>query len=354
MVGVAAEQYATLQRLFVAACYADIEAIKPGNVSLHAAGHGMHSADFIHSAEACAAPICAPHSTLGERIFNAVQATRKVVSMNTNLGIVLLAAPLIHAEWNIMRHAISDAAQHTTGQATPSTSHATRPATPHATRQTPWRAIPHVTVGADVTLRQCLASVLEDTTVADAGAVYRAIRLAAAGGLGRVERADISEQPTLSLLHAMRLAQQRDWIAALYASHYQYLFDEAIPRWLAFCSKWGYNRAAVSMLYMSLLAEHPDSLVIRKHGIEVAQAVRSSASALYEQYCRSDRLGSFDAALLELDSKLKHKGINPGTTADMTVATIFAASLEQQHSHDKEKFNEDRQSNGRRGSGQRQ
>ena len=242
----------------------------------------MRSEDFIKSAQACANAICDPQSSLGERILCAVRDTRKAVLMNTNLGIILLCAPLIQAIYS--RNGKS--------------------------------------------LRQSLKQVLTSTTVDDARLAYHAIRLAEAGGLGRVEQADIATNPDISLLEAMRLAQQRDLIAAQYATDYRDIFEQAYPALLAFYSKWGYNSLSVSGVYMKLLSTYPDSLITRKRGKAIALYVRKLASALYEKYCRRDEPGAFDTKLLEFDCELKEKNINPGTTADMTVATVFLASLE--------------------------
>ena len=79
------------------ACITDVTAFKPGNVSLASPGHGMHAEDFVTSAQAVAEVIVTPGLRVGERILRAVEATREVVAFNTNLGIVLLCAPLVHA-----------------------------------------------------------------------------------------------------------------------------------------------------------------------------------------------------------------------------------------------------------------
>jgi triphosphoribosyl-dephospho-CoA synthase len=86
-----------LAQAYLHACLAEVEAIKPGNVHIFADGHGMVVSDFIQSAEASAQVIAMPNLTLGERIYRAVEATWKAVGMNTNLGIVLLCAPMVHA-----------------------------------------------------------------------------------------------------------------------------------------------------------------------------------------------------------------------------------------------------------------
>ncbi len=85
---------ATIAEAYLAACRAELAAIKPGNVHVHAAGHRMSVADFEASAALSAPPLTAPGARVGARIEAAVAATRAGVGQNTNLGIVLLCAPL--------------------------------------------------------------------------------------------------------------------------------------------------------------------------------------------------------------------------------------------------------------------
>ena len=88
---------AALQTAFVAACEEELAVPKPGNVHDFAGGHGMFADDFRRSAAAAAPQLCRPRATLGQRILGAVAATRAEVAQNTNLGIVLLCAPLAMA-----------------------------------------------------------------------------------------------------------------------------------------------------------------------------------------------------------------------------------------------------------------
>ncbi|WP_245492174.1 triphosphoribosyl-dephospho-CoA synthase, partial [Mesorhizobium sp. M7A.F.Ca.CA.001.09.2.1] len=75
----------------------EIEALKPGNVHLFADGHGMSAAQFMTSAEVSSGPLTDPRLPVGQRMLEAVRATRLAVATNTNLGIILLAGPLICA-----------------------------------------------------------------------------------------------------------------------------------------------------------------------------------------------------------------------------------------------------------------
>src|SRR6185312_12959103 len=161
------ERALRLQQAYIDACRLELRALKPGNVHVASEGHGMTVAQFEASALASAPPLAAPSKPVGERIRDAVAATHAAVGCNTNLGIVLLAAPLL------------------------------------ATAE---RA------GAGG-LRPTLAATLADLTVADAAAAYEAIRLAGPAGLGRADAQDVQQAPTVDLRQAMTLAADRDRIA---------------------------------------------------------------------------------------------------------------------------------------------
>jgi triphosphoribosyl-dephospho-CoA synthase len=153
------------------ACLLEASAPKPGNVS-----PGRHFADaryehFLASAAAIGTPVAgAAERPLGATIRMAVEATSRWTRSNTNLGIVLLLAPLAAG----------------------------------AGLQTGPRPGPY---------RDRVRRVLDATTVEDARDVYAAIRLASPGGLGSAEQQDVADDPTLTLLEVMGLAAGRDGIA---------------------------------------------------------------------------------------------------------------------------------------------
>ena len=270
---------AAIEAVFLAACRAELEALKPGNVHIHAAGHRMTVADFLASAAASAPLIAAAGRGVGARILAAVAATRAACGQNTNLGILLLAAPLAAA--------------------------AERP--------------PPLAAG--------LASVLEALTVEDASLTYRAIRLASPAGLGSSAQHDVTDEPAVTLLEAMRAASGRDLIARQYATGYADVLGIGVPRLLA-CRAAGWSDPwATSATYLAFLAAFPDTHVARKHGAHMASTVQHRAME-FDARLRSaiDPLPLHDL-LLDFDRELKDAEINPGTSADLTVASHFAAAL---------------------------
>jgi triphosphoribosyl-dephospho-CoA synthase len=265
------------------ACRVDVQAFKPGNVSHASPGHGMRAEDFVASAEAAATAIAQPGLTVGERILRAIEATRFVVSFNTNLGIVLLCAPLVHA-----------AVQSSAG----------RP------------------------LRPRLEGVLSALTVKDAELAYRAIRLARPGGLGSSARHDVAAPPAVDLREAMREAAGRDRIASQYETVFADVFELGLPAAREFLARWQSREWAAVAVYLRFLSRFPDSLVARKFGDQTAASVTEQAGrgAAIMESARDPREAL--PALEALDADLKRRSINPGTSADMTVATLVAMDLQ--------------------------
>jgi triphosphoribosyl-dephospho-CoA synthase len=141
---------ASIAEAFIAACRAELSSLKPGNVHDFAGGHGMDTEMFVASAKASAPFIAKPGLSVGARIEAAVTASVAAAGCNTNLGIILLCAPL------------ACAAQEGEGP-----------------------------------LRVHIDTVLDHLTVADAQAVYRAINSARPAGLGTARAHDMAEVPTV-------------------------------------------------------------------------------------------------------------------------------------------------------------
>ena len=273
-----------LRGAFRRACRAELEALKPGNVHVHGDGHGMTVQDFLASADAAAGPLCAPSRPVGARIRAAVEASWAAVPTNTNLGIVLLAAPLLAA----------------------------------------------AEAGAD-TLRSPLATVLRQLTIADAVDAFAAIRRANPGGLGRSDQQDVGTDPTVTLLEAMRLAVDRDLIARQYATDYADVFTTGVPRIEAGRRSGQSPTRTTTLVFLDFLAGFPDSHIARKFGASVAEGVRAEAERLRGSLPDIENGGI--STLLAFDRSLKERGLNPGSSADLTVASLLACELGDMLAH---------------------
>jgi triphosphoribosyl-dephospho-CoA synthase len=263
-------------------CKLDVESLKPGNISVFSGGKSLTVDDFLNSAEASAKPITDPASSLGLRILNAITATQAAVHTNTNLGMVLLMAPIIQAVFG--KH-------------------------------------------QDQSVIEAVSTVLASTTVQDAVDVYQAIRLAKPGGMGEKTNQDISEEPNVTLLNTMEIASEWDAIAAQYSNNFKDIFSFGVPRYQAMLEKWGDKKWATSALFLSYLRYYPDSLIERKFGLLKAREISDMISDLEMELIHSDSPDRYETQLLEIDRHLKRNLINPGTSADLTAASIFAAGL---------------------------
>jgi triphosphoribosyl-dephospho-CoA synthase len=264
---------------FAAACRDELDAPKPGNVHVFAAGHRMTASDFIRSAEAAAGPLSRSGAPVGARILDAVEATLAAVDTNTNLGIILLCAPLAAAA-----------------------------------------------EAASPDLRSRLAQVLDSLDVQDAALAFRAIARAAPAGLGRAERYDVFAPATVTLKEAMTEAAQRDRIARQYATAFADVFERGEPAF-ATALRSSDRAWATLAVYLEFLAAFPDSHIVRKHGAETAQDVCRVALDFRARMRAGETPAALGDDLLQWDARLKAQGINPGTSADLTVATMFAHRL---------------------------
>lgn len=284
-----------LAHLYQQACLAELEAVKPGNVHLLADGHGLTVQDFINSAQASAPAIAAPNSGVGQRILAAAQATRQAVNTNTNLGIILLCAPIMQAA---LQSASASAVQ-PNGQ-------------------------PALAIDA---LRTQLQHVLNTLTVEDADLTYQAIRLMNPAGLGEQAEHDVKNTPQITLLQAMQAAADYDSIAAQYTHGFAAIFERGLPLYQQKLADWQRPAWASTALFLSYLSAMPDSHIARKYGTATAAEVQAHAQQHYDAFVMMENPKRYLPQLLAWDKQLKTQRINPGTSADLTVATLLIHAL---------------------------
>lgn len=264
------------------ACVLEATARKPGNVHPEAAFRDNDYTHFVKSADVIAPVLAATRDLgLGAAILEATARTAAQIPGNTNLGMILLLAPLAAVD--------------------------------------PGRRL---VVG--------ISDILANTTVEDARLVYRAIRLASPGGLGHVGEQDVHDEPGVPLTETMKLAAGRDRVAAQYANGFHDVFHLGVPRlldWSQRCSDW---EQAVVGVHMSLMSELPDTLIARKCGAETAETAMQRARAVLAAGWPESPMGM--PAIVGFDQWLRADGHrrNPGTTADLVAATLFTALRDHQ------------------------
>jgi triphosphoribosyl-dephospho-CoA synthase len=259
------------------ACVLEASARKAGNVHRYQDFNDLTYIDFLLSAMA-SAPILAESGRLGvgQAILRSIQATRRVVRTNSNLGMVLLLAPLA--------------------------------------------AVPR-----QQALAAGIADVLDRLDIADSRAVFEAIRLGRPAGLGDAPQQDVRTEPTLPLRAIMALAKERDLIAKQYACNFCDVFEIGLPALRQGLREQESLEQAIILCHLRLLAALPDTLIQRKRGLAVAQEASRQAAAVLGQGWPATVQGRM--ALADFDAWLRGDGHarNPGSTADLVAACLFAA-----------------------------
>ena len=268
----------TIGQCATLACVYEATAAKPGNVHRGADFDDLTYPDFITSGVMIAPAMerAAAGAALGETVLEAVQATSSAVGTNSNLGIILLLAPL-------------------------------------------------AMVPRDVDLQKGISDVLSMLTENDARDVYAAIAAAQPSGLGEVEEHDVASTPPDDLLVAMRAASDRDLVARQYADNFAQVLGEIVPLLCGGVSKGWALWDTIVWAHVSIMSRYPDSLIARKLGSETAAQSAVRAAAVLDSGEPGDE--AYHRQLADFDFWLRADGHrrNPGTTADLITAGLFAA-----------------------------
>jgi triphosphoribosyl-dephospho-CoA synthase len=262
------------------ACLFEASVAKPGNVSPRVGFADSRFEDFAASAVAIGPALReAGLASVGETIARAAADTRRLVATNTNLGMILLLAPMARAA---------------------------------------------ASLEAGTRLRVALSRVLADLTVQDARLAYEAIRAASPAGMGQVDRHDVGEDDvTVTLREAMDAARERDSIAREYGTDFEITFVLGAAT-LSRCWEDGVAFSdAILTTFLTILAAVPDTLIARKNGKAAAEDVSRRAARVLSFGGSLTEQGR--ACLSELTRELGDEAhaLNPGTTADFVAASIF-------------------------------
>lgn len=271
----------TIGYLAQVACTWEVLARKAGNVCPGREYADLTVQDFLVSAAAIA-PVMeqAPVNPIGVTVRRAIEATRRVTSTNTNLGIVLLLAPL-------------------------------------------------ASIPLDQPLRPLLQQRLDQLTVEDSRNVYAAIRLANPGGLGSVQQQDVRDEPTLPLREVMGLAREHDRIAEQYVCDFQFVLDVVVPELVQRVQKRNNVEWGIVETQLWLLSRYMDSLIIRKKGASEAEILKYTTQYVLVLGGMDTPQGRRDFVKFDAWLRADNHARNPGTTADLLAACLFVALREE-------------------------
>src|SRR5262249_52487102 len=133
---------------------------------------------------------------------------------------------------------------------------------------------------------------------------------------------------TASVWGALSTAESRDVGAGQYATDFADIFDLGLPLFESISQSKGEAKWATLGAFLGFLSAYPDSHIARKFGTETANCVQRTALNFAAMLRAAEQPNQVLPALLTWDAALKAKAINPGASADLTVATLFAHRLQ--------------------------
>jgi triphosphoribosyl-dephospho-CoA synthase len=183
-------------------------------------------------------------------------------------------------------------------------------------------------------LRENLKIVVEATTPEDAVNVYDAIAIANPSGLNdapdlSVTNADSKARlikENVTLYKVFQIAAGYDDICFEWVNNFPITFDCAYP-YITEQLKTKCLNTAIIHTFLKVLAERPDTFISRKVGLEKTLEVSKEAAKVLELGGVSTPQGK--ESMLQFDRHLRECGnnYNPGTTADITAATLALCTL---------------------------
>jgi len=181
-----------------------------------------------------------------------------------------------------------------------------------------------------------LNKIIEETTVNDTLHLYEAIKLSNPGGLGKIDKYDVNDpsaceeiiRDEINLKEIFKKSQDYDLISREYATGFKIILKEGLPYFLDSFKEYRDLNITIVNTYLKLLANHLDTLIIRKAGKSEAIKVSEMASKIISLGGISTKKGlkltiKFDKNLQKQNRNL----LNPGTTADLLTGVIFCALL---------------------------
>jgi len=250
---------------------------KPGNVDRHRDHEDLRFEQFVAGAVGArpGLELAADGARVGRAFERAVAGMSEQSGGNTQFGALLTVTPLVAA-------AAAD-------RLSPAGAAAVVEATSVEDACDFYRAFDHVDVAVDDPPPE-----LDDLDVRRGGDATAAIR-----------------DREATLYDVMGLSADVDGVAAEWTGGFARSFEAA--GWLLADDGPVYRRA--SRAFLRLLAAEVDTFVVTRNGRAVAEEVRRRARAVCD--------GEADAETLA--AELVDRGVNPGTTADLTAAALFVA-----------------------------
>lgn len=183
--------------------------------------------------------------------------------------------------------------------------------------------------------RRELEKIIKKSTCNDTIELYKAINLVNPGGMGTVGEFDINDPHSLkkikdrnlNLYEIFFLAKDRDSIAREWVSRFQITFEIGVPYFMEIFKESKDINISTVNTFLKILSEVPDTLIARKHGIEKSKEFSETASEILNNGGLKNPNNKKELLNWEKSIIKSEKKINPGTTADLLVSTLFISLL---------------------------
>ncbi|MFX0056875.1 MAG: triphosphoribosyl-dephospho-CoA synthase [Candidatus Heimdallarchaeota archaeon] len=180
-----------------------------------------------------------------------------------------------------------------------------------------------------------LKRVIQGTTVQDTINLYEAIKICNPGGLGKIDKYDITNENSIEELKAdeitlrdiFEVSKDYDLISSEYSTGFVIILNEGLKYYFESYNQFKDINIATVNTFLKLLSEHPDTLIIRKSGLESALSVSKMALKILKKGGISTKKGLKMCYKFDKNIQKKKGKLNPGTTADLVAGVIFTTLL---------------------------
>jgi triphosphoribosyl-dephospho-CoA synthase len=130
----------------------------------------------------------------------------------------------------------------------------------------------------------------------------------------------------LKPIEVFSLCAERDSICSEWVTGFKIIFEEGYPNLNRTLGEGLNINDSTVTTFLEMLSTHPDSLIQRKNGYNKAREISNTARRILDAGGVNTTQGK--ELLYEMDEELSVEGsMNPGTTADLTAASLFVLLL---------------------------
>ena len=273
------------------ACCLEVSSFKPGNVHRNREYDDIKYHHFLSSGIAFGNIIyeaSQDNKDIGKYIKLAVMESKKWSPTNANLGIIMLHMPIGMSSGKIDEFDENE-------------------------------------------LKKEIISTAKNTTVNDAVNVYEAIEIGMPNINPPKEGPDAQKndakqelvEKNLTLYDVFKISSTWDSISKEWAEGFNISF-KGYNLLNEYYEEYNNINLATTKTFLSILSEHPDTLIARKKDLDTSKMVSEMAKNILDEGFKKEDIEEFDKFLSKEGNKL-----NPGTTADLVASSLMIFLLDR-------------------------